>query len=241
MKSREETEAEFFANFEERARDLHNKLVNNEVPARKIPQAIFELRDLYRTAIFHDQRIIQSKNISYSCGDETKSSTIMAQILNAFVHRNLHEKDYADLKSLASVEADRLRNYLRFENETIQYVRFIRDYMIKLKREIIGERPGESEVASFYGDGHYPNGVDKILKVLKNIEHNNIPVDLIRRFEKVFCLFENIKPSKHRPLKATEFYNSKLAELYTFSFTQEKSQENIVDLRVTMTRAVQDL
>lgn len=239
MQRKDESEDDVIANFEERARDLHDALINYGVPARDIPQAIFDLRDLYRTVIVNDQKTFRPKRLPDPYNYENDESVVMARILGKFVHYSLNEKDIADLKPLTFAEADHIRDYLRFEEEVKEYARFVRDYMIKMNIEIASDKLVDADIGYFNRSGFHGNGIEKLQKLLRNIENANVPIDIIKRFKKVFDLIDSIDHTKHRMEKAARFYDSRYMELHSISFIPDKSQKE--NLHAVLAKVAMDL
>lgn len=215
------------------ARRLHDELLHHGIPACQIPAAIFTLREHYHQALRHDHKHFKKHELSEAYIDAAQVKT-MRILLNKFVHYSLSEDDVKSLQSVTFAEADHMREFLRFEVEAAAYARFISEYLIKLHDEINKhyKKVGAETVVSyprFYKGTTAPDTVDRLNKILKDIHKDLVPESLFIKFDKVFKVFENIKPSKARTPERQAFYDEQLEKLRGFSFIPMKQVHQKVD------------
>jgi hypothetical protein len=227
----------------ERAMQLHESLVSYGISARDVPATIFKTQALYRQAIFLDQQHFHPEVLSEPY-DNQEEIQAMKVLLNKFAHYHLHDHDVKALQSLNFSEADHLRAYLQFEHQSLTYVKFIRDYLLKLKVEISvkagNKHDAKEKVPAFYKHGEAPNGVKKLQHILKNIEREDVPVNILKIYSKVCDVLDNIPPSKTRPAATTAFYHDHCHEIKMFSFIPptaaglDESEEDVSSLSASM-------
>lgn len=228
----------------EKAQKLHEELMNYGICARDVPATIFKTQELYRQAIFLDQQHFHPEVLSepYDNHDEIQA---MKVLLNKFVHYHLHDHDMKALQPLNFPEADHLRAYLQFENQSLAYVRFIRDYLLKLKVEInvkAGSNKDEKAVVpAFYKYGEAPNGVKKLQHVLRDIGQECMPANILKTYSKVCDVLDNIPPSKTRPAATSAFYHDHYHEIKMFSFIppvlaeldEQEEEDDMLEVRMS--------
>lgn len=205
-----------------RAGNLHAALMSFGITAHETPAVIFRLRELYRNIISHDAHHFKAEALT-SDTKTCKDSIVMAEMLNKYLHFRLTKEDNDVLQALEYPQAEHLRAYLLFEEQVIKYARKISHFLIQHKREISmkvevnnGER--KQTAPEFYKYGEPPNGVLKVQALLKNIEKELVPLNLIKIFNKVFDVYATVRPSKSRPPKTGEFYEQQLKKLEALSF-----------------------
>lgn len=206
----------------EQASKLHASLVHFEVKAHETPAAIFRLRHLYREIIRHDQLHFKAEKLTAQT-ESCNASIKMADLLYKFIHVSLAPEDIDALHALEYPEADHMRAYLSFEREALEYARRIRHFLHEHKREIsvkvIDDKGVRKKlIPEFYKYGEPSNAVMRVQKILKNIEHEHVPLNLMKIFNKVFDIYTSVKPSKTRPVKTAEFYAQQLEKLDKFTF-----------------------
>ncbi len=209
-----------------KARHLHDELVHHGVPAREVPAAIFQLRAYYHQALKHDQKNFKKQDLGEMYID-VEAVKKMRILLNKFVHYGLNENDKETLAPLSFPEADHLREFLRFEDEAKTYARSISEYLIRLKKEISSgvkvDKSGRElmNYPNFYKGSVAPRPIARILKILEDIEKDLLPVSLFEKFDKVFDIFAEIKPSKTRTPAREAFYEKHWEEIKQFSFIKQ--------------------
>lgn len=221
MKARNHRESVITTSNIERAEELHESLVSGRVSARDVPAVILEAQELYKQALIQDQQKFNPEVLSEPY-DNREEVQAMKGLLYKFVHDHLEDSDFEVLASLNFLEADHMRAYMKFETQAIEYAKFIRDYLLKLKIEISvkagGDHGAKKIVPAFYKYGEAPSPVKKIQQILSKLEDENIPVNIFRLFSKVYDVFAAIKPSSTRPAATAEFYNRCRDELNRFGF-----------------------
>lgn len=220
----------------ERARNLHAALLNSGITAHEAPDVIFRLRELYRTIISHDAQHFTPEKMTAD-PKAYSDSILMVELLNKFRHFSLTREDNDKLQSMHFLAAEHLRNYLVFEDQVIKYARKIHHFLVHHKREIgmkVEMNHGERKMTApeFYKYGDPPNGVLKVQSLLKNIEKELVPLNLIKIFNKVFDVYANVKPSKSRPPKTAEFYAQQLKKLDALSFASLIAEKKKVKKKV---------
>lgn len=240
MKARNHRENVIKTTSVECAEELYAKLVSGGVSSHDVPAEILKTQKLYRQALIQDQQWFNPEIMSEPY-DNREEVQAMKCLLYKFVHDHLDDDDIKALASLDFVEADHLRAYLKFETQAIEYARFVRDYLLKLKAEISvkagGDHDAKEIVPAFYKYGETPNGVQKLQDILRKIEQELIPVNIFRLFSKVYDVLDHIKPSSTRPAATAEFYNRCRDELKRVSFippVMDETEEKVTSLQAMM-------
>lgn len=222
----------------ERAKNLHAALVTTRLTAHEAPDAVIRLAHLYREVLKYDANHFQLEP-QFADPAHRKDSILMLQLLGKYMDTAITPEDVEKLKTLNGyAAAEHLRDYLLFAGQAEKYARKISEFLILHKREISvkvevhnGQR--KTTIPDFYKYGYTPGVIEKVLRLLKNIEKEMVPLNLIKIFKDVFDVYARVDLTKSRPEKTTAFYQQQLKKMEAMTFAAL-----IVDKKVRMKKKV---